>query len=55
MNKNIVKYYGTSANCNIAKEGAAELITCMYPAVDEGDDSEISTAYLNIILGGSND
>lgn len=26
MNKNIVKYYGTLANCNIAKEEAAELI-----------------------------
>lgn len=26
MNKNIVEYYGTSANCDIAKEEAAELI-----------------------------
>lgn len=26
MNKNIVEYYGTSANCNIAKEEVAELI-----------------------------
>lgn len=26
MNKNIVEYYGTLANCNIAKEEAAELI-----------------------------
>lgn len=26
MNKNIVEYYGTQANCNIAKEEAAELI-----------------------------
>lgn len=26
MNKNIVEGYGTSANCNIAKEEAAELI-----------------------------
>lgn len=27
-------------------------VTCMYPAVNEGDDSEASTAYLNIILEG---
>lgn len=26
MNKDIVSCYGVSANCNIAKEGAAELI-----------------------------
>lgn len=26
MNKNIVEFYGTSANCGIAKEEAAELI-----------------------------
>lgn len=26
MNKNVVEYYGTLANCNIAKEEAAELI-----------------------------
>lgn len=26
MNKNMVEYYGASANCNIAKEEAAELI-----------------------------
>ena len=26
MNKNVVEYYGTRANCNIAKEEAAELI-----------------------------
>lgn len=26
MNKNIVEFYGASANCNIAKEEAAELI-----------------------------
>lgn len=26
MNKNLVEYYGTLANCNIAKEEAAELI-----------------------------
>ena len=26
MNKNIVKFYGVLANCNIAKEEAAELI-----------------------------
>lgn len=26
MNKNIVEYYGILANCNIAKEEAAELI-----------------------------
>lgn len=26
MNKNIVDFYGTSANCGIAKEEAAELI-----------------------------
>lgn len=25
-------------------------VTCMYPAVNEGDDEEVSTAYLNIIL-----
>lgn len=26
-------------------------VTCMYTAVNEGDDEEVSTAYLNIILG----
>ena len=26
MNKNVVEYYGVLANCNIAKEEAAELI-----------------------------
>lgn len=26
MNKNVVEYYGTQANCNIAQEEAAELI-----------------------------
>lgn len=25
--------------------------TCMYPAVDEGDEGDIPTAYLNIIVG----
>lgn len=33
--------------------GAKDMnVTCMYPAVEEGDeDNSISTAYLNIIVG----
>lgn len=30
-------------------------VTCMYPAVNEGDDGDVSTAYLNIILEYKND
>ena len=37
--------------------GAKDMnVTCMYPAVEEGDeDNSISTAYLNIIVGGNYD
>lgn len=32
--------------------GAKDMtVTCMYPAVDEGDEGDIPTAYLNIIVG----